>query len=123
MVLAQKGNCFGSQQTCLIEATIGVFGPMERDRNNEHFGGSFARKLHDRTGQHLTEFRRNGTQAVVLECMNQIAHAALVKAIGNGPLKGRWSEAAGTAEAGGLRVGICGKLGRKEVERVTAPLT
>ncbi len=123
MVLAQICDRFGSQQACLVEAAIGVFRPMERDRNNEHFARSFGRKLHDRTGQHLTEFRCNRAQAVVLECMDQIAHAALVGGPRNRLHKWRRSEAAGAAEVGGLQIGICEDLPRKNVERVAAPLT
>ena len=121
--LAQRSDRFRSQQTCLVEAAIGVFRPMERDRNNKHLVGHIARKLHDCTRQHFAEFRRYRAQAVVLQCMNQIPQFPRVRSIRNRPLEGWRSKATSAAESGHLHIRVFRELPRKNVERVAATLT
>ena len=80
---------------------------MEWDGNNKHFCRRLRRKLRDRVGQQLAKPRRNGSQAVVLECMNQLTHSALIGAVCNGPYKG-WRRKAASAAKLGVRMGLTG---------------
>jgi hypothetical protein len=80
---------------------------MEWDGNNKHFCRRLRRKLRDRVGQQLAKPRRNGSQAVVLECMNQLTHSALIGAVCNGPYKG-WRRKAASAAKLSVRMGLTG---------------
>ena len=80
---------------------------MEWDGNDKHFCRCLRRKLRDRAGQQLAESGRDGSQAVILECMNQLTHSALIGTVCNGPYKG-WRRKAASAAKLGVRMGLTG---------------
>src|ERR1035438_619516 len=92
---------------------------MKRNGNNKHFGRSLGRKLCDGASQQLAQFRSDRSQALVLECMNQLAHPALIGTVCNGPYKGGRREAASPAELGPRM----SRLGGRGVKSIAAALT
>ena len=69
------------EHMCLVETAIGVFGPVKRDRNNEHFSRRFIGKLCNGMGQSATQFARCGNEAVVFKRVDGVLQAGFVRAI------------------------------------------
>jgi len=86
------------ERTRLIEPALRVLGAMQRHRNDEHFGGRIGGELRNGIGEHTTKPARCGVQAVVLEGVDRLTHAALIEAIGDGADKRRRRQAASTAK-------------------------
>ena len=98
MAVVQELERFDGERARLIESALSVLGTMQRHRNDEHFGGSLTGELRDALGQHASKAFSSGMQAIVFESVDGLAHAALVKAIGDGADEGRRGQAASAAK-------------------------
>ena len=94
----QKLQGLDGKRARLIETALGEFGAVERHRNHEHFGGSLTSELRDSIGQHPSKRFGGGVQAIVLERVNGLPHAAPVDGLRNGADKGRRSQSARAAK-------------------------
>jgi hypothetical protein len=98
MRFAQSLDCASGKHASLVESALPAPAAMKWDRNDEQFAWNFAAELFHGRGEHNAEPPGRGSHAIVLECMDRVAHASVVGAKGNGAHKGRRREAAGAAE-------------------------
>lgn len=102
-----------SQRPRLVEAPLGVLGPVQRHRDNQHFRRRLARQLGNGLGQHPAQPVGCRMELVVLEGVNGGFHAAFVDSEGHGPCKAGRREAALPAQRGA-------SIGRRRAECVAA---
>ena len=102
---AQRCKGFSRNQPRLIETAVSLLCAMQRNWNHQHLAGRFSRQLLDRAREDLAELTGSGAQAAVFECVDQVAHAAFIRPVGNSLHKGRGGEPAGTAQTGYVGTG------------------
>ena len=79
-----------SNDVCLVESALRLFLRVQRHGNNRDGAGRQGRfQGGDGIGQHASQNRRDRTNLVELEQVDQIAQCAVIAAIGNRPLKRR----------------------------------
>lgn len=89
MRLTKEGDRVRAKHLGLVETAIEVFGPVKRDRNDEHFSRRLASKLRNGLGQSATQFARCGNKAAVFQGVNGVLQARFVWAVSDRAHK-RW---------------------------------
>lgn len=101
----------------LVESALLLLAAVEWHRNDEQVCWRIGDQLHHGSGKQCAEPMSDRLNAFILQRVNDSAHAAVVGSKGDGSLKGRWNESAGSAEI------VNGFACQRVIEGITAAAT